>query len=92
MATNVEGTQNAYLTPRTLKVPFDEIREPGCYIRNSSGNLYRVPHEALAQGRSPLIEIVAHEGTMMTKVCDDPWVPISKARQLAADADLFVNF
>jgi hypothetical protein len=92
MATLSEGQQNPYDVPRTQRLPFDEIREPGCYINNATGHLFRVPTEALAHGRSPLIEIVSKEGSMMTKVCDVPWIPISKARQLAADADLYVNF
>jgi len=82
-------------TPRngyTLHVPFSEIREAGCYVSNTNGNLLRIPPEALTQGHSPVIEIVSKEGAMTTKVCDDPWTPINKCRQLAADADLYVNF
>jgi hypothetical protein len=65
---------------------------PGCYIANFTGHLFRIPDQAVAAGRSPLIEIVSKQGTLMTKVSDDPWIPISKARQLAADADLQPNF
>lgn len=91
MATVAEQTQTTH-NLQTVRVPFGDIREPGCYVSNTDGSLFRIPSEALAQGRSPLIEIVSKEGAMTTKVSDDPWVPISKCRQLAADADLFVNF
>lgn len=85
-------------TPRVHKnllnprVPFTDIHEPGTYVSISTGNLFRIPEEALAKDRSPVLEIVSETGTMMTKLGDDPWMPISKARQLAADADLCVNF
>jgi hypothetical protein len=75
-----------------VRVPFGEIQTSGCYVCNHTGTLYRIPDEALATGRSPLIEVVSSAGTLMTKVSDDPWIPISKARQLAADADLYPNF
>lgn len=88
-ATEPPKAFNALRTPR---IPFAEIHEPGAYVSNSTGNLFRVPEDSLVHGRSPLIEIVSNTGSMMTKVCDDPWVPISKARQLAADADMFINF
>jgi hypothetical protein len=75
-----------------LNVPFDEVQTPGCYVSRHTGNLYRIPAEALALGRSPLIEIVSKTGTLMTKITEDPWVPIGKARQLCADADVYPNF
>jgi hypothetical protein len=73
-------------------VPYDQVNWPGCYVCNDTGNLYRVPDDSLAAGRSPLIAIVSKTPMMMTRISDDPWLPISKARQLAADADLYINF
>ncbi len=90
--TAITESPKVHNTIRTRRVPFSELHEPGCYISNSTGNLFRVPEDALALNRSPLIEIVSNTGTMMTRVSDDPWIPISKARQLAADTDLAINF
>lgn len=73
-------------------VPFQEIRTPGCYVSQDQGDLYRIPPEALAEGQSPLVGIVSRTGTQMVKISDDPWLPISQARQLAADADVHPNF
>jgi hypothetical protein len=43
---------------KTVKIlSFNEINEPGCYVMLSTGDLVRVPPEALAPGRSPLITI-----------------------------------
>jgi len=74
------------------RIPFGEIHDPGAYVNNYTGSLFRIPEEALVKGHSPVMEIVSLTGPIVTKVCDDPWVPISKARLLAADADIQINF
>jgi hypothetical protein len=71
---------------------FDQIETPGTYVECRTGTLLRVPDDALAPGRSPRIEIVAHEPWMVTRLSDDPYVPLTKARMIAADLDLPVNF
>ncbi len=91
MATLAEPA-TVHSTQRNRKVPFSELTDPGTYISHATGNLFRVPEDALVVGRSPLIEIVSNGGTMMTKISDDPWLPISKARQISADSDLCINF
>ncbi len=73
-------------------VEFSAINSPGAYIEDCNGSLLRVPDEALASDHTPLMEIVSKTPCMVTKISDDPWLVISKARQLAADADLQVNF
>jgi|GEM_PF-2398498 len=92
MMTTLAEPAKVHSTQRNRKVPFSEIADPGTYISNETGNLFRVPEDALVVGRSPLVEIVSKGGTMMTQLSGDPWLPISKARQLAADADLSINF
>jgi hypothetical protein len=71
---------------------FDQIETPGTYIENRSGTLLRIPEDALAPGRSPRIQVVANEPWTVTRLTDDPYVPLTKARMLAADLDLPVNF
>ncbi len=77
---------------RGTQVPFEAIQDPGTYICNWSGHLLRVPEDALKPGRSPLICITGSEPLFVTKISDDPYVAISKARLLAANCDLGVNF
>jgi len=74
-----------------LAVQFSEINLPGVYI-TQRGDMFRVPSEALAEGRSPVLAWENREGGLVSRVCEDPYTPISKCRQLAADADLPVNF
>ncbi len=74
------------------QVPFDAINEPGCYVTNWDGHLVRVPDDAIKPGRSPLMSIIGTETLFVTKISCDPFLTISKAKMLAADYDVVVNF
>jgi hypothetical protein len=74
------------------EVPFEAVTTPGCYVSRSTGNLYRIPAEALAFGGSPLLHTAFQAGSTVTKIAEDPWVPINRARQLCADADVHPSF
>ena len=74
-----------------LTVQFSDINFPGVYV-TQRGEMFRVPTEALAEGRSPILVWESLEGSVVTRITEDPYTPISKCRQLAADADLQVNF
>jgi hypothetical protein len=73
-------------------VPYASINEPGCYICNWSGHLLRVPEDGVTPGRSPLINIVGCEPLFVTKISDNPYIPVTKAKMLACDFDLHVTF
>ena len=73
-------------------IPFDQINEPGCYVCNWSGHLLRVPDDGIAAGRSPLINMVGYDPLYVTKISDWPYIPVTKARMLAANWDVNVNF
>lgn len=72
--------------------PFDAINEPGAYICNWSGHLLRVPEEVVTAGRTPLLNIVGNEPLTVTKISDNPYIPITKAKAAAATFDLTANF
>lgn len=74
------------------QIPFGSINEPGTYICNWSGHLLRVPEDSIKPGRSPLMDLMATEPLFVTKITNDPFVPISKARIVAANYDVAVNF
>ncbi len=57
-----------------------DINESGTYIANWSGHLLRIPEDAVKQGRSPVIELLGKEPMVVTKLSDDPFLTISKAR------------
>lgn len=72
--------------------PFSNLDEPGTYVSNWSGHLVRIPQESLKPGHSPVLEIIGKEPMIVTKLSDDPFITINKARMIAADLDLMVNF
>ena len=73
-------------------LPWSSICEPGCYICNWSGHLLRVPDDGVAPGRSPLINMVGCEPLFVTKISNNPFVSVTKAKLLACNADVHVNF
>jgi hypothetical protein len=73
-------------------IPFDAIQEPGAYICNWSGHLLRVPEDGVTAGRSPLINIVGSEPLTVTKISNNPYVTLTKAKLIASNFDLNVNF
>ena len=81
-----QSADHGYLSCR-----FDEIERPGVYI-NQHGEMFRVPDDALAEGRSPLLIWESAEGNVVTRISENAYTAISKCRQLAADVDLPVNF
>jgi hypothetical protein len=72
--------------------PFENINEPGAYICQWTGHLLRVPEDGVAAGRSPMLNIVGPEPLFVTKISDNPWITLTKARMLASNYDLNVNF
>lgn len=72
--------------------PFEGINDPGCYICNWSGHLLRVPEDGVAAGRSPLINVIGKEQLFVTKLSDNPYIPVTKARMIACNLDIAVNF
>jgi len=85
------ATESVQCQKPTARVRFDHVSEPGCYVEQTTGSLFRIPRDAASVG-CPRLEIVSSEGPLLAKISDDPWLPISRARQLAADANLTVNF
>ena len=90
--TPMTGASTTYQAHEYLNVPLDKVDTPGCYVSKHTGALYRISAEALAVEPSARIGIVSNEVTLMTKIAEDPWLPINKARGLCANADVHPNF
>lgn len=71
---------------------FESLNEEGTYLSNWSGHLIRVPADAIKPGRSPVIEILGKKPMVVTKLSNDPFIGLTKARLMAADLDLPVAF
>ena len=81
-----------YCASAGTTIPFDSVHEPGCYICNWSGHLLRVPEDGVAAGRSPLVGMIGTEPLFVTKVSDNPFIPLTKAKMVASNLDCAVNF
>lgn len=90
-ATQSNTTVNSTCCAGTT-IPFEGINEPGCYICNWSGHLVRVPEDGIAPGRSPMVNIIGSEQLFVTKISDNPFITLTKARLVAANFDCAVNF
>jgi len=73
-------------------LPFASVNEPGAYVCNWSGHLLRIPENGAAPRQSRLVDTAEHEPAWVTKIADNPFIPITKARMLAAAFDVSVNF
>ena len=80
------------VAPSPLEVPWADLETPGFYVSRETGNGYRVPSEALIKGASPVIEQVSARPTRLVKLSDNPFIPLIKARNLAANWDIEPNF
>ncbi|MGB0714378.1 MAG: hypothetical protein ACPGXK_00775 [Phycisphaerae bacterium] len=85
-------TPQDYVTNCGTTVQFDKINEPGCYICNWSGHLLRVPEDGVAPGRSPLVNIIGNQPLFVTKLSDNPFITLTKAKMIASNLDINVNF
>ncbi len=89
--TNSKSEQSR-TTTRCVTVEFESISEPGAYVCNWSGHLLRVPDDGVTQGRSPMINMIGNEPLWVTKISDDPFVTRTKARIVASNMDVHVDF
>ena len=90
VATSYEQQGWIGLVDPGVSIPFDSIRSPGTYVCNWNGHLLRVPERALVP--DSVINLVGPEPLFVTKISDDPAVPLSRARQVAAELRVAVNF
>ncbi len=97
MATKTSKSNESFTTSGNdygygFSCSWENINSPGCYVLHHTGTLVRVPSDGLIPGRSPAITMVSNENWTVTKISDDPYVTRTKARLIAADMDICVNF
>jgi hypothetical protein len=92
VATKRETIEAPHQRAGIMTCEFDQINSAGVYVENRTGSLMRIPEDALIPGRSPAIEILSTDPWVVTKISSDPYLPLTKARLIAADLDLVVHF
>jgi hypothetical protein len=74
------------------EVDWTEVREPGCYVDAASGDLFRIPKEALIAAASPLITRESRGASRLRYLSADPFLPTVKARLVCAQHNIKPNF
>jgi hypothetical protein len=75
-------------------VAWEDITTPGAYVEELSGDLFRIPQEALTTGSTngPSIGRLANHEQRLLKVSDDPYAPAVKCRMEAANHNIQPSF
>jgi hypothetical protein len=74
------------------EVSWDELNEPGAYVERGTGDLYRVPKEALIPGGSPIIHKESSGASRLVQVSRNPFVTTLEARLSCAQHNIESNF
>src|SRR5258708_35878379 len=74
------------------EVSWENIREPGAYVDLRTGDLYRIPQEALIRGASPLIHKQSLADARLRQETWYPFVTTLQARILCAEFHITPNY
>jgi hypothetical protein len=85
---SIEPRQRAFLP----EFSWEGIEEPGTYVEMGSGDLYRIPKEALLTGSSPLIRKESMGSSRLVRVSKDPFITTLEARMVCAEHNIHPNF
>jgi hypothetical protein len=77
---------------RLPEVGWQDITEAGAYVEVGSGDLYRIPKEALIQGSSPMIRKESAGSSRLLQVSPNPFVTTFEARMVCAENNVAPNF
>ncbi len=75
-----------------MECTWDTINEPGAYVELGSGDLYRVPKEALIPGASPVIHKESRGASRLAQISKNPFVTTLQARLICAQYNIDPNF
>ena len=85
---SVEPHQRA----RLPELSWHDISEPGAYVELGSGDLYRIPKEALLEGSSPLIRKESAGASTLMQLSKNPFITTLQARMLCCEHNVSPNF
>ena len=86
--TSIESTRQ----PSLMELGWQDIHEPGAYVELGSGDLYRIPKEALIAGASPVVVKESRGLSRLVLVSKDPFVTTLQARLRCAQHNIEANF
>jgi hypothetical protein len=74
------------------EVARDGVSDPGAYVEIGSGDLYRIPKEALIPGSSPVIRKESAGASRLVQLSPNPFITTLQARMLACEHNIEPNF
>jgi hypothetical protein len=74
------------------ELAWEELSEAGAYVERGSGDLYRIPKEALIPGCSPIIHKESLGASRLVQVSKNPFVTSLEARLRCATHNIEPNF
>ena len=86
--TSIEPQQRSALP----LVAWEDLAEPGAYVEAGSGDLYRIPQEALVSGASPIIRKESRGASRLLQVSKNPFCTTLYARMVSAEHNVEPNF
>ena len=74
------------------EVTWENLTEAGAYVERGSGDLYRVPEEALILDAIPIIYRESVMASRLVQVSKNPFVTTAEARLCCAEHSIEPNF
>ena len=71
---------------------WESVDEPGAYVELGSGELYRIPQEALIRGASPVVIKESRGASRLAQISKDPFLTTLEARLRCAQHNIEPNF
>lgn len=74
------------------ELTWEDVHEPGAYVEVGTGDLYRIPKEALIPGSSPIIRKESAGASRLVRLSPNPFMTTLQARMLACEHNIEPNF
>lgn len=74
------------------EVAWEDVTEPGCYVDEGTGDLFRIPKEGLVTGGSPIVVKESSGASRLRQLSKNPFMPTLQARLLCAQHNIEPNF
>lgn len=71
---------------------WEDVNQPGAYVERGSGDLFRIPKEALLGKGLRLIVKESRGASRLVMISPDPYIISERARMLAAEHNIPPNF
>ena len=90
-ATAKQSLEPEHLTPLT-QINWENVDSPGAYVELGTGDLYRIPKEALISGASPMVVKESFGASRLARISKNPFVTTLEARLTCAQHNIEANF